>query len=89
MNIKIKLFCENCPKVYKYKHDLKAHEKVHSSSNTQFICSDDGCEKVFSYKRNLKAHMKIHTDENQNIFVQCKITCKTKKLLKISYNIRS
>ena len=62
----ITFFCENCPKVYKYKHDLKTHEKIHSSSNVQFICSDDGCEEVFSYKRNLKAHMKIHTDKNQN-----------------------
>lgn len=52
------LNCETCGKVFTEKHNLKAHEKIHSEEREVFQCTYQGCGRFYTKQYNLKVHVK-------------------------------
>ncbi|RZF39416.1 hypothetical protein LSTR_LSTR000937 [Laodelphax striatellus] len=50
-----KFTCDRCGKVYKYKYNLTAHQKLECGQEPQFAC--DYCPKRFYQKSHLKRHV--------------------------------
>ncbi|GAB0099726.1 Zinc finger C2H2 superfamily [Sergentomyia squamirostris] len=60
--------CKVCGKTCSRKHDLKSHEKVHSTERP-YICKVEGCEKSFAWQHSLRRHERIH--EKNKARLQC------------------
>ncbi len=60
--------CQDCPKEFPHKYELKKHLIVHMSPS--FVCSN--CEKVFKRKNELLVHYKTyHDDEVEKVLHTC------------------
>ena len=55
--------CDDCPKSYKYKDQLRAHQKfAHLGAKKEFKCLELGCEKLFPTNFQLSRHTETHTN---------------------------
>jgi len=49
--------CDVCEKVFKYRSNLKAHQKTHASEREVFQCHYQDCKRFYTKKYNLQAHI--------------------------------
>ena len=58
--IDIPFQCDQCDKMFSYKHNLSQHYETHTAEKT-YQCNQ--CDKVFSRNSSLKRHYQVHTSE--------------------------
>jgi hypothetical protein len=53
-----KFTCDLCDKTFCRKPNIKEHMKIHTMSDTAFMCHYDNCSKFYTALRNLNAHIR-------------------------------
>ncbi|KAL2084453.1 hypothetical protein ACEWY4_019971 [Coilia grayii] len=76
----LKIFtCEYCNKVFKFRHSLQAHLRIHTKEKP-FKCPQ--CDYASAIKANLSVHMRKHTGEKFSC-EHCSFSCLSKGHLKV------
>ncbi|XP_030638220.1 zinc finger protein ZFAT [Chanos chanos] len=76
----LKIFtCEYCNKVFKFRHSLQAHLRIHTNEKP-FKCTQ--CDYASTIKANLSVHMRKHTGEKFSC-EHCSFSCLSKGHLKV------
>ncbi|XP_073531940.1 zinc finger and BTB domain-containing protein 24 isoform X2 [Phyllobates terribilis] len=70
--------CKDCGKVFKYKHFLVMHRRIHTGE-CPFRCAQ--CGKGFAQKHSLRVHERIHTGERPYSCTVCSKSLSTKSSL--------
>lgn len=55
-------FCDKCHRAYKWKKNMRQHQKLECGKEPQFVCPFEGC----NYKAKVKVNMKQHLSSKKH-----------------------